>query len=180
MSTLQIYGSYAMTSEEKEVLEQYLTHLNVLGDEGTHPDFDAWYQEVRYAQGPNPPPVPGGSLGAALQGHPQRGPGPQAAGNRQAIAQGLTPALRQRQPGPHRRGVRRPCENSAPGGYDRQRLLPRGQPRRSRPSTRPECHGPKPTGRPNLPKQARAGIEVRNGYALSLFGCGWPGWRSWG
>ena len=55
MSTLQIYGSYAMTSEEQELPEQYLTHLNVLGDEGTHPDFDAWYQEVRYAQGPNAP-----------------------------------------------------------------------------------------------------------------------------
>ena len=53
MSTLQIYGSYAMTSEEQELLEQYLTHLNVLGDEGTHPSIDAWYQEVRYAQGPN-------------------------------------------------------------------------------------------------------------------------------
>ena len=40
----------AMTSDEKELLEQYLTHLNVLGNKGTHPDFDAWYQEVRYAQ----------------------------------------------------------------------------------------------------------------------------------
>ena len=55
MSTLQIYGSYAMTSEEQELLEQYLTHRNVLGDEGTHPSIDAWYQEVRYAQGPNAP-----------------------------------------------------------------------------------------------------------------------------
>ena len=55
MSTLQIYGSYAMTSEEQELLEQYLTYRNVLGDEGTHPSIDAWYQEVRYAQGPNAP-----------------------------------------------------------------------------------------------------------------------------
>ena len=55
MSTLQIYGSYVMTSEEQGLLEQYLTYLNVLGDEGTHHDFDAWYQEVRYAQGPNAP-----------------------------------------------------------------------------------------------------------------------------
>ena len=55
MSTLQIYGSYAMTSEEQELLEQYLTYRNVLGDEGTHPSIDAWYQEVRHAQGPNAP-----------------------------------------------------------------------------------------------------------------------------
>ena len=44
-----------MTGEEQELLEQYLTHLNVLGEEGTHPDFEAWYQEVRYAQGANAP-----------------------------------------------------------------------------------------------------------------------------
>ena len=55
MSTLQIYGSYAMTSEEQELLEQYLTYRNVLGDEGTHPSIDAWYQEVHHAQGPNAP-----------------------------------------------------------------------------------------------------------------------------
>ena len=29
--------------------------LNRLGEEGTHPDFDAWYQEARYAQGPEAP-----------------------------------------------------------------------------------------------------------------------------
>ena len=44
-----------MTVEEQELLQQYLTDLNVLGEEGTHPDFDAWYQEVRYAQGPSAP-----------------------------------------------------------------------------------------------------------------------------
>ena len=45
-----------MTVEEQELLQQYLTDLNVLGDEGgTHPDFEAWYQEVRYAQGPSAP-----------------------------------------------------------------------------------------------------------------------------
>ena len=54
-TTLQIYGSYAMTGEEQELLEQYLTHLNVLGEEGTHPNIDAWYQEVRYARGPDAP-----------------------------------------------------------------------------------------------------------------------------
>ena len=64
-----------MTSEEQEFLEQYLTHLNVLGDEGAHPDFDAWYQEVRYAQGltPHPPTVPGqypGRVSPAPTGDP--------------------------------------------------------------------------------------------------------------
>ena len=44
-----------MTGEEQELLEKYLTHLNVLGDEGSYPDFGAWYQEVRYAQGPGAP-----------------------------------------------------------------------------------------------------------------------------
>ena len=55
MSTLQIYGSYTMTLEEQELLKKYLTHLNILGKDGTHPHFEAWYQEVRYAQGPNAP-----------------------------------------------------------------------------------------------------------------------------
>ena len=40
-----------MTGEEQELLEQYLTHLNILGQQGTHPHFEAWYQEVRYAHG---------------------------------------------------------------------------------------------------------------------------------
>ena len=44
-----------MTGEEQELLEKYLTHLNVLGDEGDYPDFESWYQEVRYAQGPEAP-----------------------------------------------------------------------------------------------------------------------------
>ena len=44
-----------MTGEEKELLKKYLTHLNVLGKDGSHPYFEAWYQEVRYAQGPNAP-----------------------------------------------------------------------------------------------------------------------------
>ena len=42
-----------MTPYEQGLLEQYLTHLNILGEEGTHPNFDVWYQEVRYTQGPN-------------------------------------------------------------------------------------------------------------------------------
>ena len=44
-----------MTGEEQELLQQYLNHLNVLGPEGSYPDFEAWYQEVRFAQGPNAP-----------------------------------------------------------------------------------------------------------------------------
>ena len=44
-----------MTGEEQELLEKYLTELNVLGPDGGHPHFEAWYQEVRYAQGPNAP-----------------------------------------------------------------------------------------------------------------------------
>ena len=44
-----------MTGEEKDLLKKYLTHLNVLGKDGSHPHFEAWYQEVRYAQGPNAP-----------------------------------------------------------------------------------------------------------------------------
>ena len=44
-----------MTGEEKELLKKYLTELNVLGPDGSHPHFEAWYQEVRYAQGPNAP-----------------------------------------------------------------------------------------------------------------------------
>ena len=44
-----------MTDEEQKLLEQYLTYLNVLGDEGEYPNFKAWYQEVRHAQGPGTP-----------------------------------------------------------------------------------------------------------------------------
>ena len=44
-----------MTGEEKDLLKKYLTELNVLGPDGSHPHFEAWYQEVRYAQGPNAP-----------------------------------------------------------------------------------------------------------------------------
>ena len=44
-----------MTGEEKDLLKKYLTHLNVLGKDGSHPNSEAWYQEVRYAQGPNAP-----------------------------------------------------------------------------------------------------------------------------
>ncbi len=44
-----------MTPYEQELLEKYLAHLNVIGHEGDYPDFEAWYQAVRYAQGPGEP-----------------------------------------------------------------------------------------------------------------------------
>ena len=44
-----------MTGEEQQLLEQYLTYLGILGEEGTHPSFEAWYQEVRYARGDSAP-----------------------------------------------------------------------------------------------------------------------------
>ena len=44
-----------MTPYEQELLEEYLTHLNVIGDEGDYTDFEAWYRTVRYAEGPNAP-----------------------------------------------------------------------------------------------------------------------------
>ena len=44
-----------MTPYEQELLEKYLTHQNVIGYEGDYPDFESWYQSVRYAQGPGAP-----------------------------------------------------------------------------------------------------------------------------
>ena len=44
-----------MTAEEQKLLENYLTHLSVLGEEGSYPDFETGYQAVRYAQGPGAP-----------------------------------------------------------------------------------------------------------------------------
>ena len=79
-----------MTGEEKDLLKKYLTHLNVLGKDGSHPHFEAWYQEVRYAQGPKRPTQPDGSVRTALQGYPGRRPGVQPAA-------GIPP------PGPDRR-----------------------------------------------------------------------------
>ena len=38
-----------MTPYEQELLEKYLAHLNIVGHEGDYPDFEAWYQTVRYA-----------------------------------------------------------------------------------------------------------------------------------
>ena len=39
-----------MTPDEQELLEKYLAHLNVLGPDGSYPDFEAWYQEVRLSE----------------------------------------------------------------------------------------------------------------------------------
>ena len=44
-----------MTPYEQELLEKYLAHLNIVGHEGDYPDFEAWYQAVRYANGPGAP-----------------------------------------------------------------------------------------------------------------------------
>ena len=44
-----------MTGEEQDLSEKYLAHRNVIGDEGDYPDFESWYQAVRYAQGPSAP-----------------------------------------------------------------------------------------------------------------------------
>ena len=59
-----------MPPYEQELLEEYLTHLNVIGDEGDYTDFEAWYRTVRYAEGAKRPGHPRGGLGDALQGHP--------------------------------------------------------------------------------------------------------------
>ena len=44
-----------MPPYEQELLEKYLAHRNVIGDEGDYPDFESWYRTVRYAQGPAAP-----------------------------------------------------------------------------------------------------------------------------
>ena len=59
-----------MTGEEKDLLKKYLAHLNSLGPEGFYPNFEAWYQEIRYAQRPTDH---GRDGGAALQGRPGGG-----------------------------------------------------------------------------------------------------------
>ena len=38
-----------MTPYEQKLLEKYLAHLNIVGDEGDYPDFESWYQAIRYA-----------------------------------------------------------------------------------------------------------------------------------
>ena len=40
-----------MTPEEQDLLTKYLTHLNILGDDGAFAEFEEWYQMVRYAKG---------------------------------------------------------------------------------------------------------------------------------
>ena len=72
-----------MTSYEQELLEKYLAHLSVLGDEGDYPDFEAWYQAVRYAQGPGGAEDRGRSVRTTLQGHPGRRPALQPTARKQ-------------------------------------------------------------------------------------------------
>ena len=68
-----------MTPYEEELLTRYLTHLNVLGEDGDFADFEDWHQVVRYASGPGAPRTAhrGGGVGAALQGRPGGCPGVQ-------------------------------------------------------------------------------------------------------
>lgn len=61
-----------MTPCEEELLRKYLTHLNILSDEGGYLDFEEWYQAVRYALRSTDA---GGGLRAALQGRPRCRPG---------------------------------------------------------------------------------------------------------
>ena len=44
-----------MTPYEEELLKNYLTHLNILGEDGDFVDFEDWYQLVRYANGNGAP-----------------------------------------------------------------------------------------------------------------------------
>lgn len=44
-----------MTEHEQQLLEKYLTHLNILGDEGCYDSFEEWYQQVRFARGHGAP-----------------------------------------------------------------------------------------------------------------------------
>ena len=44
-----------MTGGEQELLEKYLTHLKFPGVDGSYPDLETWYKEVRCARGqPSP------------------------------------------------------------------------------------------------------------------------------
>lgn len=72
-----------MTPYEQELLERYLTHLNVLSDEGDYPDFEAWYREMHYAQGERRSPNTAGGLKATQQGRPGRHEGLQLAAGHQ-------------------------------------------------------------------------------------------------
>ena len=44
-----------MAYYEEELLTRYLTHLNVLGEDGDFAHFGEWYQLARYANGPGVP-----------------------------------------------------------------------------------------------------------------------------
>ena len=44
-----------MTPYEEEHLSRYLTHLNILGEDGDFADFEEWRLMVRYANGIDAP-----------------------------------------------------------------------------------------------------------------------------
>ena len=62
-----------MTGKEKDLLKKYLAHLNVLGNEGSYPNIEAWYQRSGTPRGPARPTDRGRDGGAALQGRPGGG-----------------------------------------------------------------------------------------------------------
>ena len=43
-----------MTHYEEELLTKYLTHLNILGEDGGFANFEKWYQPVRSANDEEP------------------------------------------------------------------------------------------------------------------------------
>ena len=67
-STIYRQKGRRMTEDERELLEQYLTHLNILGEEATHPDFEGLVPRSPLRPGPRSTVHPAGSLRAALQG----------------------------------------------------------------------------------------------------------------
>ena len=72
-----------MTIEEKELLKRYLTHLNILGKEGTHAHIEALVPGSALRPRAKRPTQRDGSLRAPLQGHPGRRPGLQPTGGHQ-------------------------------------------------------------------------------------------------
>ena len=71
-----------MTGGEQELLEKYLTHLKFPGVDGSYPDLETWYKEVRCACAPALP-GPWSKPRSCVQGHleiwPETGVGRPAA-----------------------------------------------------------------------------------------------------
>ncbi len=44
-----------MASYEQQLQEKYLTNLYMLGEEGSYPNVEIGYQEIRHARGANAP-----------------------------------------------------------------------------------------------------------------------------